>query len=65
MFLKTDIGEQMNFKKRSGAFHKNTMDGNPGNKLIEKLGGVVEWCMMDSEDKFHVSILNFKLKMET
>ena len=54
--------ERMNFKKRSVTITKFTMDVDPGRKLIEKFGGVVEWHMMDSENV--ISNISFEFKNE-
>ena len=61
--LETDIGQDMIFKgKRTGLFHKFTMDMNLVCKYIEKFRGGVQWYMI--ERKNFISKISLKLKNE-
>ena len=63
IFIETNIAQGMIFKgKRTGIIHNSTMDVDPGYKYIEKLGGRIQWYMMESKDV--ISSICFKLKNE-
>ena len=61
VFLECDINQGIIFRsKRSGIIHNFTMDVNPGYKYIEKIGGGVQWYMMESKDI--IPFICFKIK---
>ena len=63
IFLECDVAQCMIFRgKRSGNFHRFTMDVYPKYKYIEKFRGGVQWYMMETKDI--ISYICFELKNE-